>query len=92
MCTYSITVDEEAISKMRPSVSREAFGLLLQRYVDELVESFVNLSTNAPCNYTREEMMVICDQRMDDILSGRSITIPHEDVMQEMTQKYQLAI
>lgn len=92
MSTFSITVDEQAISKMSPSISRESFGLILQRYVDEFVEKFVDLSQEVPCTYTHEEMMAICDQRLDDILSGRADTLSHDEVMENMSRKYQLAI
>lgn len=92
MSTFSITVDEQAISKMSPSISRESFGLILQRYVDEFVEKFVDVSQEVPCTYTHEEMMTICDQRLDDILSGRATTLSHDEVMENMSRKYQLAI
>ena len=90
MFTFNITVDEQAISKMSPSISRESFGLLLQRYVDEFVENFVDVSQKVPCTYTHEEMMAICDQRLDDILSGRATTLSHDEVMDDMSRKYQL--
>ena len=90
MCTFNITVDEQTISKMSPSISHEAFGILLQRYVDEFVENFVNVSLELPSTYTYEEMMAICDQRMDDILSGRATTLSHDEVMENMSRKYQL--
>lgn len=92
MCTFNITVDERAISKMSPTISREAFGLILQRYVDEFVENFVNVSPELPCTYTHEEMMEICNQRMDDILSGLASTLSHDEVLERMSRKYQLAI
>ena len=92
MCTFNITVDEQIISRMSPAISREAFGLLLQRYVDEFVEKFVDVSKEVPCTYTHEEMMTICDQRLDDILSGRATTLSHDEVMENMSRKYQLAI
>ena len=92
MCTYNITVDEQAISKMSPTISREAFGLLLQRYVDEFVENFVNVSPDFPSTHTYDEIMAICDQRMDDILSGRAATLSHDEVMENIRRKYKLAL
>ncbi len=41
-------------------------------------------------SYEREDMMAVCDQRMDNILSSRSATIPNEKVIQLIDEKYNL--
>ena len=45
-----------------------------------------------PCTRSRKEMLELCDQRMDDILAGRTSTIPHEEVMRRMREKHGLSL
>jgi uncharacterized phage-associated protein len=45
-----------------------------------------------PCVRSREEMIALCDQRMEDILSGRAPTLPHNEVMHRMKEKHGLAL
>lgn len=52
----------------------------------------INQDVPPPCSHSREEMAAICDQRMDDILSDRASTIPHDEVMRRMNDKYGLAL
>lgn len=52
----------------------------------------IDQDVQSPCSHSREEMMTICDQRMDDILSGRATTISHDEVMRRMSDKYGLAL
>ena len=91
MCTYSITVDEQAIAKLHPSVSRESFGLLLQRYVDELVAEMtahpVSLSPNA---LTAEEMRSVVAQRIHEMEAGTASYIDGEEGFAAIRARYGL--
>lgn len=91
MCTYSITVDEQAIAKMHPSVSKESFGLLLQRYVDELVAEMtahpVPLSPNA---HTAEEMRSVVAQRIREMEAGTASYIDGEEGFAAIRSRYGL--
>ena len=91
MCTYSITVDEQAIAKMHPSVSRESFGLLLQRYVDELVAEMtahpVPLSPNA---HSAEEMKSVVAQRIREMEAGNASYIDGEEGFATIRARYGL--
>jgi len=37
-------------------------------------------------------MLAICDQRMEALLSGQATTIPHEEVMRRISEKYGFAV
>ena len=66
-------------------------ALLLLTVVSSKVfalEEYVSDSPLPPCSYTEEEMMAICDQRMEALLSGKATTIPHEEVMRRIREKY----
>ena len=91
MCTYSITVDEEAISRMRPSVSRETFGLLLQRYVDELIEEMTAMSvTSSPNAHTAEKMKSIVSERIRLMEEGSASYIDGEEGFTMIRERYDL--
>lgn len=87
MCTYNITVDEKALSRMRPAFSREAFGEWLQHHVDQLVaEMSGDEVRRSPIARTEAEAKELTLRRGRDIKAGRAKLIPHEEVMQEMEQ------
>lgn len=88
MCTFNITVDEQAISKISPSISREAFGLLLQRYVDEFVEKFLTEPVLLPCSYTEDEMYAIVKERLKSIEDGTAEFVDNEMVLENMRTRY----
>jgi hypothetical protein len=79
MCTYKITVDEVAISKIRPIVTPENFGILLQHYVDELVDELTSHSaTPSPNAYAPEEMKSIVAQRIKEMEAGTATYVDGE--------------
>ena len=88
MCTFNITVDEQAISKMSPAISREAFGLLLQRYVDEFVEKFVTDPVIPPCSYTEDEMYAIVKERLKSIEDGTAEFVDNETLLEQIRTRY----
>ena len=91
MCTVQIKIDDAKMRQINPNLTTtESIGDWLQREVDDLLDDYVSNLSMPPCSRTWEEMMAICDQRMDDILSGRSATIPHDEVMHRMSEKYGL--
>ena len=87
MCTYNITVNEQALSRMRPAFSRESFGEWLQHHVDQLVAEMSGEPTHqSPIARTEAEAKELTLRRGRDIKAGRAKLIPHEEVMQEMEQ------
>ena len=84
-------IDEAKMRQINTNfTTTESIGNWLQQEVDDLLNDYVSDLSMPPCSRTREEMMDICDQRMDDILTGHSATIPHDKVMHRMSEKYGL--
>ncbi|MCQ2067706.1 MAG: hypothetical protein MJY68_01205 [Bacteroidaceae bacterium] len=80
MCTVNIKVDDATMRRINPNLTnREMINKWLQQKVDAMIESYSNDAATPPLSYERSEMMAVCDQRMDDIISGRSSTIPNEE-------------
>ena len=93
MSTIQIKIDDAKMRQINPNLTTtESIGDWLQREIDDLLDDYVNDLSMPLCSRTREEMMDICDQRMDDILTDRSATIPHDEVMRRMNEKYGLAL
>lgn len=93
MCTVQIKIDDAKMRRINPNLTTaQSIGDWLQREVNDLLDDYVNDLSMPPCSYTREEMMAICNQRMDDILSGRAATIAHDEVMHRMSEKYGLTL
>ena len=93
MCTVTINIDEDKMRRINPELTpRESIGQWLQQRVDELLENYVSDYPLPPCSYTEEEMMAICNHRMEALLSGQATTIPHEEVMRHMSEKYGFAV
>ena len=93
MCTVTINIDEAKMRRIDPELtSKERIGQWLQQRVDELMEDYLSDYPLSPCSYTKEEMMVICDRRMEELISGQATTIPHEEVMRRMSEKYGFAV
>lgn len=93
MCTVTINIDEAKMRRIDPELtSKERIGQWLQQRVDELMEDYLSDYPMSPCSYTKEEMMAICDWRMEELISGRATTIPHEEVMRRMSEKYGFAV
>ncbi len=91
MCTVNIKVDESVMRSINPNLTtREMINKWLQQKVDAMIESYVNNTAMSPFACEREEMMVVCDQRMDEILSGRSTTIPNDEAIKQIDEKYNL--
>lgn len=93
MCTVQIKIDDAKMRKINKNLTTtESIGNWLQREVDDLLDDYVSELSMLPCSCTREEMMDICDQRMDDILADHSATISHDEVMRRMSEKYGLTL
>ena len=93
MCTVQIKIDEAKMRRINPGLTTtESIGEWLQNQINELIDDYMSDLSLPPCSHTREEMMEICNQRMEDILSGRASTIPHDEVMRRMKEKYGLAL
>lgn len=91
MCTYSITVDENTISKIRPSVSREDFGVLLQHYVDELLIAMAHQPTClSPNAYMPEEMKSIVMERIRGMETGEATYVDGEEGFSIVSARYGL--
>ena len=88
MCTYNITVDEQVIAKISPSVSREDFGALLQLFVDEFVDSLVSTHGLPPRSHTAEEMYAIVKERLHSIESGNAKFVDGESVFESLRARY----
>lgn len=91
MCTYNITVDESALRRLQPSFSREAFGLWLQRHVDNLVEDMTaEQHTDSPIAHTEEEMKSIVEERIKLMESGKATYIDGETGFAQIRARYGL--
>lgn len=91
MCTYNITVDETALRKLQPSFSREAFGLWLQRHVDDLVEDMTaEQHADSPIAHTEEEMKAIVEERLKLMESGKATYIDGETGFAQIRARYGL--
>ena len=88
MCTYNITVDEQAIARMSPSVTKETFGPLLQRFVDDFVDLLVCNQAPSPCSYTEEELYEILEERIRRVEAGQEEVIPNNVVFDSTRSKY----
>ena len=87
MCTVSITVNEEAIRRINPSLtSKEAIGQWLQRQVDIMLEDLSDIAEEPPCCYTREEVRQLVTDRLDRLDAGMAKTISHEEVKRRMKE------
>ena len=93
MCTITINIDEAKMRRINPKLTtRESINQWLQQCVDKMLEEYVSDYPLPPCSYTEEEMTAICNQRMEALLSGQASTIPHEEVMRRMSEKYGFAV
>lgn len=91
MCTVNIKVDDAVMRSINPNLTtREMINKWLQQKVDAMIEDYVNNTALPPLSYDREDMMSVCDRRMDEILSGRSSTIPNDDAIKKIDEKYNL--
>ena len=93
MSTVQIKIDDAKMRQINPHLTTtESIGDWLQQEVNDLLDDYVSDLSMPPCSLTREEMMAICDQRMDDILSDRAATVAHDEVMHRMSEKYGLTL
>jgi hypothetical protein len=91
MCTVNIKVDDAVMRSINPNLTtRELINKWLQQKVDAMIEDYVNNTAVPPLAYEQKEMMAVCDQRMDEILSGRSTTIPNDEAIKKIDEKYNL--
>jgi len=91
MCTVNIKVDDATMRRINPELTtREMINKWLQQKVDAMIKDYANDATLPPLSYERSEMVAVCDQRMDDIISGRSSTISNEEVINRIDEKYKL--
>jgi hypothetical protein len=91
MCTYNITVDENALRKLQPAFSRESFGHWLQRHVDDLVEDMTAEQYNdSPIAHTEEMMKSIVEERLELMESGKAKYIDGEVGFAQIRARYRL--
>lgn len=91
MCTFNITVSEQTISKIRPSISREAFGLLLQQYVDAFVDTLTTQTlTVSPNSHTKDVMSSIVTDRIHMMEEGKASFVDGELGFAEVREQYGL--
>ena len=91
MCTVNIKVDDATMRRINPELTtRELINNWLQQKVDAMINDCANDAATPPLSYERSEMMAVCDQRMDDIISGRSSTMSNEEVINRIDEKYKL--
>ena len=89
MCTYNITVDENALRKLQPAFNRETFGHWLQRHVDDLVEDMTaEQHIDSPIAHTEEEMKSIVEERLRQLDAGEASIIPGEQVIAQIRARY----
>ena len=91
MCTVNIKVDDATMRRINPDLTtREMINKWLQQKVDAMIKDYANQAATPPFSYESSEMMAVCNQRMDDIISGRSSTISKEEVVNRIDEKYKL--
>ena len=91
MCTVNIKVDDAVMRRINPDLTtHESISQWLQQKVDDMIEAFANNTSVPPCTYSDEEMKAILNQRMEDLLADRAVTIPHEKVIKLIDEKYKL--
>ena len=91
MCTYNITVNENALSRMRPAFSRESFGMWLQHHVDQLVaEMSGEQASVSPNAHSREEMKAIVEERLHLMESGQATYTDGEEGFAQIRARYGL--
>lgn len=89
MCTYTITVDENALRRLQPSFSRESFGRWLQRHVDSLVEDMTSEQhTDSPIAHTEAEMKAIVEERIELMESGKAEYVDGEAGFAQIRARY----
>lgn len=89
MCTYNITVDEDALQKLHPSFNRESFGRWLQHHVDSLVEDMIaDQHSDSPLCRTEEEMKAIVKERLRQLDEDDATLLSGEQVFAQMRARY----
>lgn len=90
MCTYTITVDDKALKRLRPTFTQESFGVWLQQHVDNLVEDITSDAprSESPIAHTVEEMKAIVVERLRRLESGEAKVIPGDEVFAQIREKY----
>ena len=94
MCTYSITLNDSLVEKVRPSFADDkALTLWLQQQMEELLlDLYVSKleaksTTPPPCQYTVEEAVERVIKATADVDAGRGL-ISHEDFTKKVRSWY----
>jgi hypothetical protein len=92
MCTYTITVDDKALKRLRPAFTQESFGVWLQQHVDNLVEDITSDAphSESPIAHTAEEMKAIVVERLRRMESGEATYIDGSAGFEQIRAKYGL--
>ena len=91
MCTYKITVDENVMEQLKPTLSKEDLGQLLQQYVDDLMERMtIESSKQSPVSRTEEEMRAIVKDRIRKMELGEASYIDGEVGFAQIREQYGL--
>ena len=91
MCTYKITVDENVMEQLKPTLSEEDLGQLLQQYVDDLMERMtIESSSQSPISRTEEEMRAIVKDRIRKMELGAASYIDGKVGFAQIREQYGL--
>lgn len=88
MCTINITVDEQAITKVRPTFNRQSFQAWLQDHAYELVDDYFLESSLPPHHYTDDEMYALVKERLQDLEEGTAEFIDGEAGFKQLRARY----
>ena len=90
MCTYSITLSDSLVDKVRPEFPNDE---ALQRWFEEQIEDALirfgaQKKPASPCSYTDEEMYAIVKQRLQSLEEGTAKLVDGDEVFAEIQSRY----
>ena len=88
MCTINITVDEQAITKVRPTFNRQSFETWLQSHAYELVDDYFLETLLPPHHYTDDEMYAVVKERLQDLNDGTAELIDGEAGIKQLRERH----
>ena len=88
MCTIKITIDEQAIAKVRPTFNRQSFEAWLQDHAYELVDDFFLESSMRPHRYSDDEMYAVVKERLQSLEDGTAELVDGEAGFKQLRESY----
>ena len=88
MCTINITVDEQAITKVRPMFDRQSFETWLQEHAYDLVDDYVLETLMPPHHYTDDEMYATVKERLQSLEDGTAEFVNGEIGFTQLQERY----